>query len=70
MTQNERIIDYLERYGSITPFEAFADLGITKLATRISEMTRDGIEFEREKVTGVNRFGDRCHFMRYKLKEQ
>lgn len=28
MTQCERIIEYMERFGSISPMEAFADLGV------------------------------------------
>ena len=42
MTQHEQILAYMDLCGSITPFDAFRDLGITKLATRISEMTADG----------------------------
>ena len=45
MSQHERILDYITRFGSISPMEAFNDLGITKLSTRISEMRADGIEF-------------------------
>lgn len=48
MTQKEQILDYLKRFETITPMQAFGDLGITKLATRISEMRRDGIEFKIE----------------------
>lgn len=69
MTQHERIIDYMERFGSITPMDAFFDLGITKLSTRIGELIHDGIAIEKEKVTAKNRFGEDCHFMRYTLKE-
>jgi hypothetical protein len=36
MNQYERIDKYLDDFGSISPMEAFHDLGITKLATRIS----------------------------------
>ena len=68
MTQSERIIAYIEKYGSITPYEAFADLGITKLATRISEMTARGIEFDREMETSKNRYGQEVHYMRYSLR--
>lgn len=57
MTQKEQIIDYLQRFKTITPMEAFADLGITKLATRISEMRRDGMEFNIKTVKSKNRFG-------------
>ena len=69
MTQREQIIDYLNRFGSITPMEAFSDLGITKLATRISEMCKDGKEFKIETVTSTNRFGKKVHFAKYSLKE-
>ena len=37
MSQYEMILDYIDRFGSISPMEAFMDLGITKLSTRISE---------------------------------
>lgn len=69
MTQGEMIIDYLERFGSITPFEAFRDLGITKLATRISEMRMKGIEFNKELIKDKNRYGHRVTYMKYTLKE-
>lgn len=70
MTQQQaKIYGYIQRFGSISPMEAFVDLGITKLATRISEMIRDGVGIEKELVNGYNRFGDKVHFMRYKLAE-
>lgn len=69
MTQCEQIIDYLHRFGSITPMEAFADLGITKLATRVSEMRRDGREFKIETVKSTNRFGKTVRYAKYSLKE-
>lgn len=69
MTQHERIIDYMRVYGGITPMEAFTCLGITKLSTRIGELIRDGVAIEKEKVTGKNRFGEKCSYMLYTLKE-
>ena len=65
MNQRERIIDYLDKFGSITPMEAFSDLGITKLATRISEMRAEGIEFNQELQKGKNRYGEVTHYMKY-----
>ena len=41
-TQYDKVYRYVKRNGSITPMEAFQHLGITKLATRISEMTANG----------------------------
>lgn len=69
MNQREKILDYIRRFGSISPFEAFRDLGITKLATRISEMIRSGVEIVKIQESGVNRFGQPIYYMRYKLKE-
>ena len=65
MTQCERIVEYIEMFGSISPLEAFRDLGITKLATRISEMRKKGMEFNQEYMKSKNRFGEDVYFMRY-----
>ena len=65
MTQAERIEAYINKYGSISPMEAFADLGITKLATRVSEMKKDGYVFEQEYIESKNRFGENVYYMRY-----
>ena len=69
MTQGERIIKYIKDFGSISPMEAFRDLGITKLATRISEMSRDGIKFNKEYIKAENRYGEHVYYMRYSLRE-
>lgn len=70
MNQGERIIEYIERFGSITPMEAFSDLGITKLATRISELRKTGMEFEKEYIKSKNRFGETVHYMRYSFPKE
>ena len=70
MTQKDQIMDYLSRFGSITPMEAFADLGITKLATRVSEMSRDGVSFRRKLEKNVNRLGKKVVYMRYWLDKE
>ena len=64
-TQKELILEYIRQFGSITPMEAFANFGITKLATRISEMKRDGLSFKIESISIKNRFGKTVHFARY-----
>ena len=68
MTQAELILDYIADFGSITPMEAFP-LGITKLATRISEMRAKGMEFKIEQVTGKNRYGKSVRYARYSFPE-
>ena len=60
------ILKYLDDFGSISPMEAFRDLGITKLATRISELSRRGYSFNKSMETAKNRYGQDCRFMRYR----
>ncbi len=65
MTQAERILEYMDTFGSITPFQAFADLGITKLSTRISEMRKSGIGIADEMMYSKNRYGEPTHYKKY-----
>lgn len=65
MTQKERIVQYLDDFGSITTMEAFSDLGITRLASRIHELTRNGLAIKKEMVSSKNRYGEEVHYMRY-----
>ena len=60
------ILCYIYDYGSISPMEAFADLGITKLSTRISEMKVLGIQFDQAYESRENRFGKNVRYMRYR----
>lgn len=70
MTQREEILQYIKEHGSITPMDDFYDLGITKLATRISEMRKDGITFKIETVKYKNKYNTRTvRFARYSLSE-
>lgn len=66
MTQKEQIIKYISDFGSITPMEAYGELGITKLSTRISELRHeDGWKFKIEMVKSKNRYGKTTRFARY-----
>ena len=70
MTQKKAILDYMQEHGSITPMEAFSDLGVTKLATQISLMIRiDGLNIKKEMVQSTNRYGRPCHYMKYSLED-
>ena len=69
MTQKELIIQYMNDFGSITTIEAFSDLGITKLTTRISELRRDGYVIASKRIDKKNRYGKKVKFNRYWLEE-
>lgn len=69
-SQEQRILEYIERYGSISTFEAFTDLGITRLASRIFDLSQKGFDFDREQVSATNRLGEPTYYTRYSLKER
>lgn len=66
-TQCEKILDYINRYGSITSWQAYADLNITQLGARIWELKDRGYVFEKERVYCNNRLGEKTHYDKYKL---
>ena len=68
-TQNERILDYIDEFGSITQLEALRDLGVMRLASRISDLRRQGFPIVSETVSVENRFGEKCNVKRYRIKE-
>lgn len=67
--QRQKILDYINKWGSITSYQAYIDLGITQLATRISELKEQGYEFTYEWVTKKNRDGEPVSFKKYMLLE-
>ena len=67
MTQYDRIRQYMIDWGSITPMDAFRDLGITKLSTRIGEMIAAGEKIKKETEHGENRYGEKTHWAKYTL---
>jgi hypothetical protein len=70
-TQAERVLEYIKEFGSITQLEALRDLGVMRLASRISDLRRMGIPIESEIVAVRNRFEEKCHIKSYRLgKEQ
>lgn len=67
VSQNERVLDYIEKFGSITQMEAINSLGIMRLASRVSELRMMGVPIEREMVTVHNRFGEDASIARYRI---
>lgn len=65
MTQCEKVIKYMDDFGSISTMEAFMDLGITRLASRIHDLTRRGTPIIKKMESGKNRYGETVHYMRY-----
>lgn len=66
-TQAQRVLEYIEKFGSITQHEAMIDLGIARLASRIWDLREDGYNITGEMVTVKNRLGEDCRIKRYSM---
>ena len=62
MTQNEKVLQDMRAYGSITPARALGYHGIWRLAARIGELRSQGHDIETEMVTN-----GRVRYARYRL---
>ena len=66
-TQAERILAYIEEFGSITQYEALKELGVMRLASRISDLKKQGVPIRGEVISVKNRFDEDCYIKRYSL---
>ena len=69
-TQCQRIIDYMHQFGSISTLEAFRDLGVARLASRIHDLKGMGYNIVSETKSSRNRFGEKTYFKVYRLAEE
>ena len=67
MTQSQRILEHLRQHGSITQADAIENYGIMRLASRVDELRKAGHPIITERVDGFNRYGERCHWARYRM---
>ena len=67
-TQNERILKYIADFGSITQLDAIRDLGVMRLASRISDLRRLGYPITSTMEPVRNRYGEKCYIKRYSMK--
>lgn len=69
MTQTEIILRHLEEHGSITQLDALQEYGIMRLASRICDIKRAGVDVIKETETSKNRYGEPVRYARYRLRE-
>lgn len=66
MTQCERILKYMDDFGTISTMQAFSDLGVTRLASRIHDLKQMGYDIESETRYSKNRYGENTHYSVYR----
>lgn len=66
-TQCERILDYIAENGSITQLDALREFGCMRLASRVSDLKRQGVPIKRTMETSKNRYGEPISYARYTI---
>ena len=66
-TQAQRVLDYMDEFGGITQLDALKELGVMRLASRISDLKKAGHPIRSETISVKNRFEEDCYIKRYSL---
>lgn len=66
-TQCDRVLRYMKDFGEIDTMTAIRELGCMRLASRISELKRNGHPIVRRMAKGKNRYGESVSWAVYSL---
>ena len=64
----DRVLKYIRDFGSITTFEAFTELGCTRLSEYIRQLRLEYHILD-EWISNTNRYGEKVQYKKYWLKE-
>lgn len=70
ITQCDRVLLYMQDFGSITQKDAFNDIAVDRLAARISDLKDKGYAIKTVIETGKNRYGEATKYARYSLEDK
>lgn len=65
--QTDRVLAYMQDFGSITQLDALRDLGVMRLASRISDLRKMGYPIHSETESVDTRYG-KTSIKRYSLR--
>lgn len=67
MNQTDAVLEWLKTGAGITTFEAFEELGVTRLSAIIFRLRDKGYSIKSETLWTVNRYGAKVKYSRYYL---
>lgn len=70
MTQNDMVLDYIERHGSIDPWTAMRDLRIIRLGARIYDLRAAGVPIVTKIKTATDGYGHVVRWAEYSIKKE
>lgn len=65
MTQAQKVLEYIRQFGSITQLEALRDLGVMRLASRVSDLRKQGYNIVGKRDAVANRYEEVTYIKRY-----
>lgn len=69
MTQNDMVLDYIERHGSIDPWTAMRDLRILRLGARVFDLRAAGHPIVTIIKTATDGYGHTVRWAEYRMKK-
>ncbi len=67
MKQTDKLLAWFADHDSITSYQAFQEMFMTRLSAIIFELKKMGYEFNTERIVTVNRFGEKKWFAKYTM---
>jgi hypothetical protein len=67
MSQRQRLLDYLDEHHSITPKQAWSELGIYRLSARIFDLRRQGYDIRTNRKEIYSPFGESTYIAEYRM---
>ena len=64
----ERVLSYIKEFGSITTYQAFIDLGCTRLSEYIRQLRLE-YNIADEWIKTTNRYGEQVQYKKYWLED-
>ncbi len=68
-THKTRLLEYLKTHDSISQLEATGILHNTRLSATVFELRKDGYNIETVDTKGINVYGEKTNYGRYRLNE-
>lgn len=65
--QKQRVLNYMTTHRAITQLDALNECGVMRLASRISDLKKEGYPITKRMVKVTNRFGESCSVAEYSL---
>lgn len=69
ITAKDRVLKYMQDFGSITTKQAFVDLGNTRLSEYIRQLRLE-MDIDDVWIKSKNRYGEPVHFKKYWIRKE